>query len=105
MGAAYTVVANGLAVAGGAAATAKIMGFRSGGRTSGSGGSLLRGADVQVGPSGRLVDSEGFAVAGVVHENVYVIPAWLRQDPTVVRMEEYLEARRLRGYAQCGGRQ
>ncbi|GAA3953660.1 hypothetical protein [Hymenobacter algoricola] len=53
-------------------------------------------------PSGKLLDAEGFAVVGLVHENEYVIPEWMRADPKVTQMAQYLEARRLRGYLQGG---
>ncbi|QNE39486.1 hypothetical protein F1C16_07940 [Hymenobacter sp. NBH84] len=81
-------------------ATAKVLGFRTGGATSAAG--MGREVGLQVGSNGKLVDSDGFAVAGVVHENEYVIPAWLRQDPQVIQMEQYLGARRVRGYLDGG---
>ncbi len=54
-----------------------------------------------------FTDESGHEVAGVVHANEYVIPQWLRKDPEVARVEEWLEAKRLRGsatdsYAQGG---
>ena len=54
-----------------------------------------------------FTDESGHEVAGVVHANEYVVPAWLRKDPEVARVEEWLEAKRLRGsvansYAQGG---
>ncbi|MDO4782560.1 MAG: phage tail tape measure protein [Capnocytophaga felis] len=66
-------------------------GYARGGRTKGLG----------------FTDESGHEVAGVVHANEYVIPQWLRKDPEVARVEEWLEAKRLRGsatdsYAQGG---
>ncbi|OUJ71984.1 phage tail tape measure protein [Hymenobacter crusticola] len=100
LGTAYTFGMNALAAAGAAASTAKVLGFRTGGATSAA--AMGREIGLSVGTNGKLVDSDGYAVAGVVHENEYVIPAWLRQDPTVVQMEQYLEARRVRGFASGG---
>jgi hypothetical protein len=53
-------------------------------------------------PNGRLVDNSGFAVAGIVHEDEYVVPKWMRADPQVAAVEQRLEARRLRGYFEGG---
>jgi len=102
LGIAYTALAIGGGVVNAGTASAKIAGFRTGGRTSGGGGTALEVAGLQVAPNGQLLDGEGYAVAGVVHENEYVIPEWMRADPKVAQMEQYLEARRLRGYAQGG---
>ncbi|WP_426492155.1 hypothetical protein [Hymenobacter sp. 102] len=55
-----------------------------------------------VAPSGRLLDQDGYPVAGVVHENEYMIPAWMRADPQVVQIEQFLETKRLRGYTKGG---
>ncbi|MFK8302696.1 phage tail tape measure protein [Capnocytophaga stomatis] len=41
-----------------------------------------------------FTDDSGHEVAGVVHANEYVIPQWLRKDPEVARVEEWLEAKR-----------
>ncbi len=38
-------------------------------------GQLLQLSGMSVGSDGRLQDGSGFAVAGVVHEDEYVIPA------------------------------
>ncbi|MCA8831979.1 phage tail tape measure protein [Hymenobacter pini] len=65
-------------------------------------GQLMEASGVRVGPSGKLVDSTGHNVAGIVHDNEYVIPKWMRQDPQVLAVENWLEAKRLRGYAQGG---
>jgi hypothetical protein len=63
---------------------------------------LLNVPGARVGTNGKLVDDSGHAIAGVVHENEYVIPQWLRADPEVMQIEGYLEARRLRGYLAGG---
>lgn len=55
-----------------------------------------------VGSNGKLMDNSGFAVAGIVHEDEYVVPKWMRQDPQVAAVEQWLEAKRLRGYAEGG---
>lgn len=65
-------------------------------------GQLLAMSGMSVGTDGRLQDGTGFAVAGVVHEDEYVIPKWQRQDPQVAAVEQWLEARRLRGFADGG---
>ncbi|QIX60858.1 hypothetical protein HER32_06580 [Hymenobacter sp. BT18] len=65
-------------------------------------GSLLEMSGIRVNNSGKMVDDTGFAVAGVVHEEEYVIPKWLREDPQVMQVEGWLEQRRLRGYADGG---
>ncbi|RYU77674.1 hypothetical protein [Hymenobacter persicinus] len=101
LGVAYTAAAIGGAVVNAGLSTAKIAGFRAGGRTGG-GTPSLEVAGLQVAANGKLLDGEGFAVAGLVHENEYVIPEWMRADPQVAQMEQWLEARRLRGYAQGG---
>jgi hypothetical protein len=59
-------------------------------------------AGMGVAPNGRLVDNSGFAVAGIVHEDEYVVPKWMRADPQVAAVEQWLEARRLRGYFEGG---
>ncbi|GAB3857631.1 hypothetical protein GCM10028822_31670 [Hymenobacter terrigena] len=41
-------------------------------------------------------------MAGIVHEDEYVVPKWMRQDPQVAAVEQWLEAKRLRGYAEGG---
>ncbi|MDT9499118.1 phage tail tape measure protein [Capnocytophaga canimorsus] len=46
-----------------------------------------------------FTDESGHEVAGVVHADEYVIPKWLRADPAVAHIEEWLEAKRLRGSA------
>jgi hypothetical protein len=65
-------------------------------------GALLEYSGMSVSSSGKLTDDSGFAVAGVVHEDEYVIPKWLRQDPQVAAFEEWVEAKRLRGFYEGG---
>ena len=65
-------------------------------------GQLLQLSGMGVGSDGRLQDGSGFAVAGIVHEDEYVIPAWQRRDPQVAAVEQWLEARRQRGFADGG---
>jgi len=40
-------------------------------------------------------DETGEEVAGTVHANEYVVPEWLRADPVVAKMEEFIEAKRI----------
>jgi hypothetical protein len=102
-GAAQFALYGGLATVRAGVAVAKIAGFREGGNTgAGTGKGLLDLNRMQVAPDGKLLDQDGFAVAGVVHENEYVIPEWMRADPKVVQVESWLEEKRLRGYAQGG---
>ncbi|RSK45166.1 phage tail tape measure protein [Hymenobacter rigui] len=97
LGTAYTVGANVLATATAGASIGKILGigFRKGGAT---------GSGMSIGSSGKLLDPDGFPIAGVVHENEYVIPEWMRADPQVVQVEQWLEQKRLGGpgYRQGG---
>jgi hypothetical protein len=65
-------------------------------------GMLMQMSGMSVGTNGRLTDGSGFAVAGVVHEDEYVIPKWQMQDPQVAAVAQWLEARRLRGFADGG---
>lgn len=65
-------------------------------------GTLMEMTGMAVAPNGKLVDNSGFAVAGIVHQDEYVVPKWMRQDPQVVAVEQWLEAKRLRGYAEGG---
>ena len=65
-------------------------------------GTLMEMAGMGVASNGRLVDNSGFAVAGIVHEDEYVVPKWMRADPQVAAVEQWLEARRLRGYFEGG---
>ncbi len=57
---------------------------------------------MSVGSNDKLMDGSGFAVAGVVHEDECVVPKWMRQDPQIVAVEQWLEAKCLRGYAEGG---
>ncbi|WBO86739.1 hypothetical protein [Hymenobacter yonginensis] len=106
LGVAYTVGANIASTVGAGVAAAKIMGigFRKGGATgtAAAAESPLALSGFQIGAGGKLLDAEGYAVAGVVYENEYVIPEWMRADPQVVRIEEFLEQKRLRGYLDGG---
>ncbi|MDO7853142.1 hypothetical protein [Hymenobacter convexus] len=93
-------------------AGAKVMGFAKGGATgqaapmtAGTGSmwdifSMATG--MNVGSNGKLMDDSGHAVAGIVHEDEYVIPKWLREDPQVMQVEGWLEQRRQRGYYEGG---
>jgi len=65
-------------------------------------GQLMAMSGMSVGAGGKLTDGSGFAVAGVVHEDEYVIPKWQLQDPKVAAVAQWLEARRLRGFADGG---
>ena len=65
-------------------------------------GQLLAASGMSVGSNGSLQDGSGFAVAGVVHEDEYVVPKWMRADPQVAAVEQWLEARRMRGFADGG---
>ncbi len=65
-------------------------------------GQLMQMSGMSVGANGRLMDGSGFAVAGVVHEDEYVIPKWQLADPKVAAIAQWLEARRLRGFADGG---
>jgi hypothetical protein len=103
----------GLAVARATAAGAKIMGFAEGGPTGGgmamsqpAGGIwdvMSQATGMGVSPGGKLVDDQGLEVAGIVHKNEYVIPEWMRADPQVLQVENWLEARRQRGSFAEGG--
>ena len=51
-------------------------------------------------------DESGLEVAGIVHGEEYVVPQWLKKDPEVAQVVEWLEAKRLgqspQGY-EAGG--
>ncbi|TPG71972.1 phage tail tape measure protein [Hymenobacter nivis] len=109
----YGTAMSALAIARGIGASAKIAGFAKGGATgdgmqvqgptaAGSLSMLGAATGLRLGANGKLRDDSGFNVAGIVHENEYVIPAWLREDPQVLQVEDWLETRRLRGFAQGG---
>jgi len=66
-------------------------------------GAMLLASGMSVGAGGRLMDGSGFAVAGIVHEDEYVIPKWQLADPQVAAVAQWLEARRLRGFYDGGG--
>jgi hypothetical protein len=41
-------------------------------------------------------------MAGIVHEDEYVVPKWMRADPQVAAVEQWLEAQSQRGYFEGG---
>ncbi|MVN77755.1 hypothetical protein GO988_15585 [Hymenobacter sp. HMF4947] len=110
----YGVGMSGLAVLRAGTAAAKINGYAKGGATGdgvqmqrpGGGGSMWdvvkQATGLGIASNGKLMDEQGLEIAGVVHKNEYVIPAWMRQDPQVLQVEDWLETRRQRGYAQGG---
>jgi hypothetical protein len=72
---------------------------------------IVKGAEIPNyatgGPTGSgygYTDDSGYRVAGVVHENEYVIPAWERKLPQVAAMEQIIESIRSsrNGYASGG---
>jgi hypothetical protein len=65
-------------------------------------GQLMAMTGMSIGANGKLNDGSGFAVAGIVHEDEYVVPKWMRADPQVAAVEQWLEVRRLRGFANGG---
>ena len=76
--------------------------------------SILNKADVPTyasgGPTGSgygSPDESGYKVAGVVHQDEYVIPAWERKIPQVMAMERIIESIRVNrsGYAAGGATQ
>ncbi|WP_242916335.1 hypothetical protein [Pontibacter liquoris] len=54
------------------------------------------------GPGAGTADKTGFKVAGVVHENEYVAPAWMVEHPIYGAAIQQLEHIRLGGYANGG---
>jgi len=91
-----------------------VAGYEKGGRTGDDGMQMRRPTDgrmldslrmatgMRIGGDGKLLDAKGLEVAGIVHKNEYVIPAWMRQDPEVLQVEGWLEARRQRGFYEGG---
>jgi hypothetical protein len=80
---------SGLATLRSGMAIAKIAGFAKGGatgdgvNTKGAGAGSLwdvfaMATGMSIGANGKLSDDSGHAVAGIVHEDEYVIPKWLR---------------------------
>jgi uncharacterized protein YoxC len=57
---------------------------------------------LSVNGGGKLVDRTGHAVAGVVHENEWVGPEWMVQDPKYASTIAWLESERTRRYAEGG---
>ena len=110
----WAAVQSGLAVVRAAAAMNTVAGYEKGGRTGGEGvqvrrpmagvmlDSLSMATGMRIGSDGKLVDAKGLEVAGIVHKNEYVIPEWMRQDPEVLQVEGWLEARRQRGFYEGG---
>jgi hypothetical protein len=117
-GIAWATIQSTLAFARAGMATAKVAGYYQGGATGASAVQVPRPADgmpatmmglfgmatgISVGTGGQLLDEQGREVAGIVHKNEYVIPEWMRQDPQVLQVENWLEARRQRGSFFDGG--
>ncbi|WP_201979400.1 hypothetical protein [Hymenobacter rubidus] len=110
----YGLGMSGLATFRAGMAIAKIAGFAKGGRTGdgatvatgGQAGSLwdvfAMATGMSIGSNGKLQDGSGHAVAGIVHEDEYVVPKWMRADPQVMQVEGWLEQRRQRGYYEGG---
>ena len=65
-------------------------------------GQLLQLSGMSIGPDGKLNDGSGHAVAGVVHNDEYVVPKWQLQNPQDAAVVQWLEARRVRGFADGG---
>ena len=118
LGMAWATIQSTLAFARAGMATAKVAGYYQGGATGGSAVQVPRPAagtsatmmglfgmatGLNVGTGGQLLDEQGREVAGIVHKNEYVIPEWMRQDPQVLQVENWLEARRQRGSFFDGG--
>lgn len=57
----------------------------------------------ETGPGINYSDESGQPVAGVVHANEYVIPAWERKIPQIAAMENVIEAVRKKGSFAAGG--
>ena len=55
------------------------------------------------GPGINYVDESGQRVAGVVHQDEYVIPSWMRKLPQIQRMEYIIESVRQKGSYAAGG--
>jgi hypothetical protein len=106
-------VQSGIAVVRAGVALSQLNGYAKGGatgdgmaapRAAGSGmrGALSMAMGLGVAGNGKLVDEQGLEVAGIVHKNEYVIPEWMRSDPEVLQVENWLETRRQRGFANGG---
>jgi hypothetical protein len=56
------------------------------------------------GPTGQGLwqDGTGHRVAGVVHDNEYVMPKWMVQDRSMQPVLQWIENRRVKGYASGG---
>jgi hypothetical protein len=106
-------VQSGIAVVRAGLALSQLNGYAKGGatgdgmaapRAAGSGmrGALSMAMGLGVAGNGKLVDEQGLEVAGIVHKNEYVIPEWMRADPEVLQVENWLETRRQRGFVNGG---
>ncbi|UOQ99916.1 hypothetical protein MUN81_10535 [Hymenobacter sp. 5317J-9] len=105
----YGIAMSGLATLRGGLAVGKIAGFAKGGATgagvtapASTSSSMWEMIGLRVGGNGKLMDQSGHSVAGVVHDNEYVIPKWMREDPEVMQVEGWLEQRRQRGFYDGG---
>ena len=110
----WAAVQSGIAVVRAGVAMNTVAGYEKGGRTGGDGMQVRRPTDgrmmdslrmatgMSIGGDGKLMDAKGLEVAGIVHKNEYVIPEWMRADPQVLQVENWLELRRQRGYYQGG---
>jgi hypothetical protein len=107
-------IQSGIAVVRAGLALSTLNGYAKGGATgdgvmaprqSGNGMRQAMGLAMGLGVAGngKLVDEQGLEVAGIVHKNEYVIPEWMREDPEVLQVENWLEARRQRGSFFDGG--
>ena len=110
----WAALQSGVAVARAGIAVSSLDGYAKGGATGDgvavqqrpSGNRMLSmmgtAMGMSVGTNGKLVDNDGLEVAGIVHKNEYVIPAWMREDPEVLQVEDWLETRRQRGFYNGG---
>jgi hypothetical protein len=57
---------------------------------------------LQIDGSGKMIDSSGHAVAGVVHENEWVAPKWMVESPRHANVIGWLESERTRRFADGG---
>jgi hypothetical protein len=106
-------IQSGIAAVRAGVALSTLQGYAKGGATGEgmtmqrpSGGQVLNvmgtAMGLSVGNNGKLLDEQGLEVAGIVHRDEYVIPAWMREDPQVLQVENWLEARRQRGFYEGG---
>ena len=57
---------------------------------------------LSIGPSGKMIDGTGHAVAGVVHENEWVAPRWMTESPRHANVIGWLESERTRRFNEGG---